>query len=91
MSKLRKPGETSNQHIVGSVKKNWRYFNTVSLSEYQGRRRLDIRETTKNENGRIIFTGKGITAQCCDIPALLRLIAEAQICAQSLGWIGSDE
>lgn len=73
-------------HVIGAIRKNRHYENTISLSEYGGVRLLDIRQTTQGKDGILIFTLKGTTFRFGDIPQIIALLQQAEQHAKALGW-----
>ena len=62
----------------------------VSLSTYEGRNLVDVRQHFHNENGQMRPTGKGVAMVVLRLPDLARAINKALAKARDLGLIDDE-
>lgn len=75
--------------VIAELTRNARERVRVSLEEWQGKPRLDIRTTTQLTEATDIWspTKKGISVSVTLIPALRQALADAEAKARELGLI----
>jgi hypothetical protein len=63
----------------------------VSLSTFEGRNLVDVRQHFHNEQGQMRPTGKGVAMVVLRLPELAKAINKALAKAQELGLLNDDE
>lgn len=76
--------------VIRSLDKNTREKLRVALDEYRGTRLLDLRVTVEltSSSGIQTPTKKGVAINVALLPQLRQALADAEVKARELGWMG---